>query len=209
MKRVHRLISDRDVHIATKKALRGDLLAAKKVLNLLWSYREVPAVKYVAYALVYQITMNAIVDTSNDCRKCGGVCCKQGAPLPLYDFDLDEMRSHLGSEVYRHVLHVDGMYLLPRPCPFLRGWECSIHRFKPYACLSYPFATEDEQLPYIERYNGIGIPVPYTPSHCIAAHRVVSIVVNAVNRLRTAYGRDPTPIELLEYLAASTKRVDA
>lgn len=203
------MISDREVHIATKRALRGDFPAAKTVLNLLWNYREIPAIKYVAYALVYQIAMNAIADVSNECRKCGGICCKQGTPLPLYDFDLGELRHHLGSEIDRYVLYTEGVYLLPRPCPFLRGWRCGIHRFKPYACLSYPFTTEDEQLPHIERYNGDEIPIPYAPPHCIAAHRVISIVVNAVNRLRTAYGRDPTPIELLEYLVESTKRVDA
>ncbi len=197
------MISDREINIATKRALRGDLEAARKVLSFLWRYRGVPPAKYVAYALVYQIAMNSIVDVSEECRRCGGKCCREGAPLPLYDFDIEEMEKHLGREpLSRYLIRSDDHYLLPRPCPFQQGWACTIHRVKPYACLSYPFATEDEQLPRIKEYRGEGIPIPYTPPHCIAAQKVLNLVTRTIEELRRNLGRDPTPIELLEYLAS-------
>ncbi len=197
------MISNREINIATKRALRGDLRAARRVLNFLWRYSGVPPAKYVAYALVYQIAMNNIIDVSEECRRCGGRCCREGAPLPLYDFDIEEMEKQLDKEsLSRYLIRSGNYYLLPRPCPFQQGWLCTIHSVKPYACLSYPFATEDEQLPRIREYGGEGIPIPYTPPHCLAAQKVLDIVAKAIEELRKSLGRDPTPIELLEHLVS-------
>ncbi|MEJ2778845.1 hypothetical protein [Stygiolobus sp. RP850M] len=44
----------------------------------------------------------------------------------------------------------NGFYLLPRSCKFQKDWMRSINSFKPYACLSYPFAAEDEQIEVIK-----------------------------------------------------------
>ncbi len=198
------MISSREINIATKRALRGDLKAARRVLSFLWRYRGVPSAKYVAYALVYQIAMNSIIDVSEECRRCGGKCCREGSPLPLYDFDIEEMERQLDREALsRYLIRGDDYYLLPRPCPFQQGWACTIHKVKPYACLSYPFATEDEQLAQIREYSGEGIPTPYTPPHCLAAQKVLDIVTKAIEKLQKGLGRDPTPIELLEYLVSN------
>ena len=184
----------------TKQALRGNLKALKEVLSFLWKYRELFVIRYTAYLLVYQYAMNCLLSLSEYCRLCGGKCCREGLPLPLYDFDVDELESRLGGSLKRYARIVEGVMVLPRPCPFLEGWKCSIHEFKPYACLSYPFATEDEQLKDVALLEKEPDPLPYVPSFCIAGIKTKTMVASVMSSLKSRLGRAPTPIELLEEL---------
>lgn len=191
---------EKEMNLLTKKALRGDVFSIFRVLNFLWSYNHVPVAKYVAYALVYQIAMNVLVDVSRECQLCSGKCCREGRPLPLYDFDIEELEKNLGADVYKVIMKIDSEYVLPRPCPFQRDWRCGIHEFKPYACLSYPFATEDVQLERMKQYDGTGIPDIYVPSMCLAGIKVKKYVDEAILHLRLKLERTPTPTEIIQYL---------
>ncbi|RLG77881.1 MAG: YkgJ family cysteine cluster protein [Thermoprotei archaeon] len=190
---------DEDVHRITKKGLAGDTGYLRAVLSFLWN-SGVPVAKYTAYALVYQYSMNILLDTAQDCSRCGGRCCREGHPVPLYPFDVDELRRNLGDDVEKKLIKVGNGYALPRPCPFQSGWRCSIHSFKPYACLCYPFATEDEQIDNMKRYNGEGLPVLSIPSDCPAAKRVYETVTSIARELKKKLLRDPAPTELLDEL---------
>lgn len=186
-----------DVNKLTKLALKGDEKSLYDLLSFLEQY-NVPVAKFGEYSIVFQLAMNKIIDTSRECEVCGGKCCKSGLSVPVYEFDYEEMSRNI------HNLRLEksgNIYILPRPCPFLKGWACGIHKFKPYACLSYPFATEDEQIEVIKRYNGNGIPDFHIPEFCLAGKKVKDIISQLVQEFKKRNGgRDPSPRELYEEL---------
>lgn len=189
------------MNFLTKKALKGDLASAREVISLLWSYRAVPQAKYVAYALVYQIALNKWSRVAEICMQCGGRCCREGPPIPIYDFDIEELRAK-----YPHALELlsrvgNDNYVLPRPCPLQRGWRCSIHDAKPYACLSYPFMVEEFAVPAISRQLDKEVVEVEAVNRCPASLEVKNLVDGVRERLRRELGRDPKPMELLEEIA--------
>ncbi len=190
-------MSERDIHIKTKAALRGDLKAAKEVIEFLWSYRAVPQARYVAYALLYQYVLNTWSKVTEICRACGGKCCREGPPLPVYDFDIEELKkSH--PQALKHIEKIGENYILKRPCPLQEGWKCSIHRVKPYACLCYPFMVEEIAVPAIAKQINESYPEIEAPNTCPAGVEVKKLVDRIRKELREKLGREPTPLELLE-----------
>ncbi|AAK42822.1 YkgJ family cysteine cluster protein [Saccharolobus solfataricus] len=189
------------INLMTKKGLRGDLKNFESVLDFLEKYGNATIVKYGMYSLVFQIAMNKFIDISKECEECGGKCCQIGYPVPVYGFDYEELRNKLSMEDLKKLEKVDSnLFLLRRPCKFQKGWYCSIHKFKPYACLSYPFATEDEQRDAINSYDGKGIPDFKVPEYCKAGMRVKHIMNQIITDLTNKLGRPPTPRELYNEL---------
>lgn len=184
------------INLLTKKALRGDIKALEEVFNFLEKF-DLPLTKYTMYALLYQFVMNNILDLGKYCEECGGKCCKIGDPVPVYDFDYKELKLRLSEKDLKYLKKDNDIYLLPRPCPFQEGWYCKIHKFKPYACLSYPFAIEDELQLAIQNYKG-GVPNFVIPDFCIAGKKTKEFMDSIVDNLRKRLGRDPTPRELLK-----------
>jgi len=76
-------------------------------------------------------------------------------------------------------------------------WTCKIHKFKPFARLSYPFAIEDGLKLVMQNYKD-GIPDFIIPDFCIAGKKVKAFMNNVIDKLRKKLGIDPTPRELLE-----------
>lgn len=190
-----------EINLLVKKGLRGELSSFEKVLDLLEKYDKVPEARFGMYSLIFQIAMNVFIDVSKYCEECGGKCCKSGYPVPVYRFDYKELRINLDGNSLKYLNKADeNLYLLPRPCPFQKGWMCGIHKFKPYACLSFPFATEDEQRDVITSYNGNGIPEFKVPEYCIAGRKVKEILEDIIKELYTRLKRDPTPRELYNEL---------
>ncbi len=190
-----------NLHLLAKRALRCDYDAAFTLIDLLWRYRDVRGLGYIAYCYVYQIAMNCLIDLASLCRQCGGLCCRSGPYIPIYRFDVEELQ-RVDPDVRSRLVVIGNELYLPRPCPYQRDWMCTVHKVKPYACLSYPFATEDEQIEYIRRYSSIGNSYPdiYAPKHCLAAMKVKEIVDGVARELEKRLGRIPTPRELLETL---------
>jgi hypothetical protein len=195
---------EKTIHILTKKALRGDIDSAKIVIEFL-SQTGLKQAKAVAYLIVYQIIMNNLIDLGEECRQCGGICCRFGEPIQLYDFDLDDLRN-AGIDIDRYITRRDGSVYLSRPCPFQDGWRCTIHSVKPYACLSYPFAVEDIQKDVIERYIS-GIPEPFIPSFCRAGWKTWNTIKMLIDNFRHTYNKDPSALELLDYAIQKLKKV--
>ncbi len=191
-----------EINLLTKRGLRGDLEAAYVVIDFLWKFENVAIAKYVAYAFVYQIAMNVLVDTSNLCAQCGGVCCREGPPIPIYSFDIEDLRNALGRKVFDYIEKMDEIYVLRRPCPFQRGWKCAVHAYKPYACLSYPFMVEEIAIEGAEKYDGKGLPDIVTPPKCLAGVHVKNLVDGVAKKMVKELGREPTPRELLNELLA-------
>lgn len=185
------------IHYLTKQALKGDVEKARTILKQLERYR-VSAIDTPLYLVVYQIAMNTL-DISEECRLCGGVCCKEGGYIPVYQFDIEELRGALGSGVLKYLVKIGGDYYLQRPCPFLKDWLCSIHRVKPYACLSYPFASEEVQSSVLT-ISSHTYPKPVVPHYCRAGYRVWSIIAGVIDRLTAEKSRTLRPVELLEAL---------
>ncbi|WP_338604484.1 YkgJ family cysteine cluster protein [Sulfolobus tengchongensis] len=191
------------INLMVKKGLRGELDHFEKVLDFLERYSTVPQAKFGMYSLVFQIAMNVFIDVAKDCEECGGKCCKSGYPVPVYNFDYNELKKKLNRDDLKKLNKVDNnLHVLPRPCPFQKGWLCGIHGFKPYACLSFPFATEDEQETIINRYNGDGIPDFNVPDYCIAGIKVKNILGSIIEDLKNRLGRPPSPRELYQELKA-------
>ena len=184
------------INLLTKKALKGDIEALKEVFTFLEKY-DLPLTKYTMYSLLYQFVMNNLLDLGKYCEECGGKCCKSGSPVPVYDFDYKELKTRLSKTDLIHLKRDNGAFLLYRPCVFQEGWTCKIHKFKPYACLSYPFAIEDELKLVMQNYKD-GIPDFIIPDFCIAGKKVKEFMSNIIDKLRKKLGRDPTPRELLE-----------
>jgi len=184
----------------TKRALRGDIASAQKVLDFLWSRRRVKHAAYTAYALVYQIAMNVDPALGELCRVCGGACCSRGPPIPVYDFDIEELAAHV-PEALTRIENLGQYRVIRRPCPFQEGWRCTIHEHKPYACLCYPFMTEEIAIRGIERYRGRGVPDIETDPECRAALAIKEVVDGVVQELRAELDRDPSPMELLMRIA--------
>ena len=167
------------------------------MIEFLWSRRRVKPAAYTAYALVYQIAMNLDPALGEICRVCGGECCKRGPPIPVYDFDLDELARHR-PDALKYIEDLGPQRVIRRPCPFQQGWRCSIHEFKPYACLCYPFMTEEVAIRGIEKYSGMGVPDVETDPECRAGLAIKETVDSIVDQLRAELKRDPSPTELLE-----------
>jgi len=183
-----------------KKALRGDLSEARSVIEMLEG-AGLPIFRAAAYLLVYQVAMNSLMDLSEECRKCGGKCCKLFKLIQLEDIDVKDLVENLGLQVLNILAKDDhDNYYIETPCPFQKGWLCSIHRFKPYACLSYPFLDEDLQFDVVMNYNGSEPPVPNIPSFCLAASKAWTYIREVIERYRRDRGKTPSPIELLELL---------
>ncbi len=192
-------MNSNDIHYLTKKALKGDIEKAKIILRYLSKYK-VSTANISSYLIVFQIVMN-LLDISEECRLCGGKCCKEGGYIPIYQFDIDDLSSVLDSNALKQfVVEIDGSYYLSRPCPFLKDWMCSINAVKPYACLSYPFASEEVQISIFTRYSSYVYPQPVIPYYCRAGFKAWGIIVQVIDRFSNEKGRAPKPIELLEVL---------
>lgn len=185
--------NEEEINILSKAALKSDFSSLEKVLKLLEKYEKYPFVKFGMYSLLFQVAFNINPDTSKICEQCGGKCCKTGYPIPVFKFDYEEIKKYVGDISLRKY---NDIYLLSRPCQFQKGWMCTIHQFKPYACLCFPFATEDEQVEIINNYDGRGIPNFKIPEYCIAGKIVVETLAKIIAEFRQKYNRDPSPIEL-------------
>ncbi len=189
-------MNERELNLKTKKALRGDLGAAREVISFLWSYRAVPQARYTAYAIVYQIALNTWGEVARICMECGGRCCREGPPLPIYDFDLEELARRYPWAT-RAVERIGSSYVLRRPCPLQEGWRCRVHDAKPYACLSYPFMVEEVAIPSMAKQLSAESPEVETASNCPAGAKVKELVDSVRFKLREELRREPTPLELL------------
>ncbi len=185
------------IHFITKKALKGDMKAAEIVIEFL-SGLEIKEATAIAYLIVYQIAMNVLLDLGEECRKCGGMCCKMGSAIELMDFDISELIES-GVDISK-LVKSNNKHYIPRPCPFQNGWKCTIHRSKPYSCLSYPFAVEDIQKDIIASWSPPNPPKPFIPDFCLAGKRAWQHIESAIQDFKNEYGREPTPQELLQYL---------
>ncbi len=192
-------LNTEQIHKLTKASLKGDRKSFEKLVDSLSKYLNVPQVKFALYAIIYQFAMNYVLDTGKYCEECGGKCCKQGYSVPVYNFDYEELRKNMRLEDLNKLKKEKDMYLLSRPCPFQIGWKCGINSFKPYACLSYPFGTEDEQKFIIDLYKD-GIPNFHVPEFCISGKKVKEKVDEIAKTLEKKLGRTPTPMELYNEL---------
>ncbi len=188
--------------VKTKRALQGDQEVLLDVLEELSKYIHVPLIKATCYGLIYQYVMNNLIDLSRECMECGGICCKYGELIPLYDFDIQDLGSR-GIEIKSIVIKKDNGYYLPRPCPLQADWRCTVHEVKPFSCLSYPFMVEDLQLEVFLNYEGIGPPQFNIPSFCRAGIKVLKYV----NRVFSKLGTDVEPITLLRFILRNWKQV--
>ena len=191
------------INLLTKRALKGDIKALKEVFTFLEKY-NLPLTKYTMYSLLYQFVMNNLLELGKYCEECGGKCCKIGDPIPVYDFDYKVLKARLSKTSLTHLKRDNDIYFLPRPCPFQEGWACKIHEFKPYACLSYPFAIEDELNIVMQNYKD-GVPDFVIPDFCLAGRKTKEFMDNIADNLRKKLGRDPTPRELLEEIIKENK----
>jgi len=186
-----------------KKALRGDLSEARSTIEMFES-AGLPIFRAAAYLLVYQVLMNSLIDLLEECRRCGGKCCKLFKLIQLEDIDVKDLVENLGPQVLNILAKDDhGNYYIETLCPFQKGWFCSIHSFKPYACLSYPFLDEDLQFDAVVNHDGSSPPVPNIPSFCLAASKAWTYIREVIERYRRGRGKTPSPIELLELLKKS------
>jgi len=185
------------IHYLTKKALKGDINAAKTVLRYLSRY-QINAITVSLYLIVYQIIMN-LYNILEECKLCNGKCCREGGYIPLYQFDIDELNKVFDNDILKYFIRIeDKYYYIPRPCPFLKDYICTIHNAKPYACLSYPFASEDLQINVLTNIPDHGYPQPAIPYYCSAGFKIWNIITNNIDKFRSKRGRIPKPIELLE-----------
>jgi len=192
-----------ELTVKVKKVLRGDLSEARNVVETL-ERAGLPTFRASAYLLVYQTAMNSLMDLSEECRKCGGKCCRLFKLIQLEDIDVKDLVENLDPQVLNILAKDDqGNYYIETPCPFQKGWLCSIHNFKPYACLSYPFLDEDLQFDVVMNYDGTDPPVPIIPSFCLAASKAWTYIREVIERYRRDGGKAPSPIELLELLEKS------
>lgn len=186
------------LHLFAKYALKGDEEAMRFVINILLSL-GLPQTNAVAYLFVYQSIMNTYIDLKEECRKCGGVCCRFGEPVELYNFDIEDLKA-LSIDLSRYIFKSGDRLYLPRPCSLQNGWACGVHSAKPYACLSYPFAVEDLQKEIISSHINSKPPKPFIPHFCIAGQKVWSIIESAIREHESIYGKEPTPYDLLEHV---------
>ncbi|NON63055.1 YkgJ family cysteine cluster protein, partial [Acidianus sp. RZ1] len=185
-----------EINLLTKRALSGDKKSLLEILNFLEKFDQ-PLTRFASYSILYQFAFNSLYDIGKYCEECGGKCCKSGDPIQVFNFDYEEIKK-MGGDVGR--LRKNGkIHLLSRPCPFQNGWACSIHKFKPYSCLSYPFATEDEQMIVIKEYKD-GIPDFKVPEFCTSGKVVKDRLNNVEKELREKLGRIPSAKEILEFL---------
>lgn len=188
---------DIEIHKLTKEALRGDIEALEIVTTFLSSF-HITIFKAIAYLIVYQVIMNLDPDVVKECIICNGLCCKIGSEIPIYPFDLEDLRKVSQLDIGKVVKCSNDQCYLQRPCVFQVEWRCTVHKFKPYACLSYPFASEEVQKPILT--NTIELPPkPIIPDICLAAKRIWSKINNRINRFKEIHGRIPEPMELIKY----------
>lgn len=196
-------MNEEEISVLTKQALRSDFDSLEKVLKFLDKFKDNPLAKFGMYSLLFQFVFNIHPSTGKMCEVCGGKCCKMGYPVPVFEFDYKELRDRIPNiSLQRH----DKIYLLPRPCNFQKGWMCTIHKFKPYACLSFPFATEDEQIEVIRSYNGKGVPKFKVPEYCIAGKMINEELGKIIAEFREKHDREPSPIELYEEIKKKYKK---
>lgn len=189
---------DIEVHRLTKDALKGNMKALEIVIGFLSSFR-ITMFKAVAYLVVYQVIMNLDPGVVKECMLCNGLCCKIGSDIPIYSFDLEDLRDVLQLDMGKSVKCSNSQCHIQRPCPFQVEWRCTIHRFKPYACLSYPFASEEIQKPMLINIRELP-PKPIIPNICLAAKKIWDKINNGINKFKENYGRMPEPMELIKYL---------
>ncbi|MEM0026723.1 MAG: YkgJ family cysteine cluster protein [Ignisphaera sp.] len=187
----------KQIHFITKKALKDDMEAAEIIIEFL-SDLEIKEAIATAYLIVYQIAMNVFLDLGEECKKCGGTCCKTGSAIELMDFDINELIES-GADIAK-LVKLNRKYYIPRPCPFQDGWKCAIHKSKPYSCLSYPFAVEDIQKDIIASWFPPNPLKPFIPDFCVAGKKAWYYIESAIHNFKNKYGRTPTPQELLQYL---------
>jgi len=189
------IVDDVKLHRLTKDALRGNIEALYIVLKFLKSFR-ISSFNVIAYLIVYQAIMNIDNDLASECKKCGGICCRTGEDIPLYPFDFNDLRNVSHLDINKIVKKLNDQSYLPRPCIFQDMWRCTIHQFKPYACLSYPFASEDVQRSIILSASTIP-PEPVIPDFCLAAKKIWNKIRLKMEEFQGTYGKIPTPEELL------------
>jgi hypothetical protein len=100
------------LHLFAKYALKGDEEAMRFVINILLSL-GLPQTNAVAYLFVYQSIMNTYIDLKEECRKCGGVCCRFGEPVELYNFDIEDLKA-LSIDLSRYIFKSGDRLYLPR-----------------------------------------------------------------------------------------------
>ncbi len=188
-----------EVHRIIKSALKGDSQSIRIIFNYFSKFSGNVIVIKSLYLLAYQIIMNISIDTSRECELCGGICCKYGALIPLYPFDIDDLLTIIDKERLYQAIMCDGDCYLRRPCPFQDRWKCSVHKYKPYACLSYPFATEEEQIEILKNPEEMPIVTPRIPSYCLAAKKAWDTIYNVIKNFKEHYNRYPKPVELIQY----------
>lgn len=196
-------MKEEEIHLLIKQALKSDFESLEKVLKFLEKFGDNQLAKFGEYSLIFQFVFNIHPETGKLCQVCGGKCCKSGHPIPVYEFDYKELRARIPNISLQKY---DDIYLLPRPCQFQNDWACSIHSFKPYACLSFPFATEDEQMEVIKNYNGEGVPNFKVPEYCIAGKKILEELQSLIKEFRQLYGRDPNPLELYNEVKKKYKK---
>ncbi|MEM1525521.1 MAG: YkgJ family cysteine cluster protein [Ignisphaera sp.] len=195
-------LSRLEIHRLTKEALKGSIEALKMVLNFLTRF-EIRSFKVIAYLIVYQTVMNLDLELGNDCEKCGGTCCKSGPEIPLYSFDLEELKNVDSLSISKAIKCSSGYCYLLRPCVFQVEWRCLIHRYKPYACLSYPFTSEEVQYSVISNPRNIP-PLPIIPDTCIAAKKVWIKIYSKIEEFKEKHRRAPEPLEVLRLMQTTT-----
>lgn len=195
-------LDELEIHRLTKEALKGDIEALEIIVSFLTRF-NIRSFKVVAYLIVYQTIMNLDSELGNDCERCGGICCKSGSEIQLYSFDLKDLMD-IGNHDIIKVVKCSGSYCyLSRPCAFQVKWKCSIHRYKPYACLSYPFASEEVQYSVISSSQSIP-PLPVIPEICTAAKKVWVKIYSKIEEFKEKYKRAPEPLELLKLMHITT-----
>ncbi|MEM4789377.1 MAG: YkgJ family cysteine cluster protein [Ignisphaera sp.] len=195
-------LSELEIHMLTKEALKGDIEALKIIVEFLTRF-NIQSFKVVAYLIVYQTIMNLDPELGNDCEKCGGICCKSGSEIQLYSFDLKDLMNIGDRDIIKVIKCNSSHCYLSRPCVFQAEWKCSIHRYKPYACLSYPFASGDVQYSVISNSQRIP-PLPVIPEICMAAKKVWAKIYSKIEEFKLKYKRTPEPLELFKLMQITT-----
>lgn len=195
-------LSKLEIHRLTKEALKGNIEALKTILNFLTRF-DIGSFKVVAYLIVYQTIMNLDLELGNDCEKCGGACCKSGPEIPFYSFDLEDLKNVDSLGVSKAIKCNSNYCYLLRPCVFQVEWRCLIHKYKPYACLSYPFASEEVQYLVINNPQNIP-PLPVIPDVCIAAKKVWTKIYSKIEEFKEKHRRAPGPLEVLRLMKITT-----
>jgi len=92
--------------------------------------------------------MNLVIAAKNSeafCSRCGH-CCRVCDPIVLREEDVSKLQLFFGQKINSIVKWTkDGWQIRKtKPCFFLKKNECSIYKFRPLICRSYPFSVNDD-----------------------------------------------------------------